>query len=84
MLDGLEISEVVSKQILITIGSAMVTGFSLMLFIDEIFKIIKQRQIFEQIEIAKKASGMAHVDLSNMSMLAKTPDLTRTAKERRV
>ena len=41
VLQGKQVTEVVSHEIATTIGIAMMIGFSLMLFVDESFKIIK-------------------------------------------
>ena len=43
VLQGKHVTEVVSHDIATTIGVAMMIGFSLMLFVDELFKILKER-----------------------------------------
>lgn len=49
-LQGVTSTSVVTKQVAMAIGLAITFGFTLMLLIDETFKIIKERQIMSQIE----------------------------------
>ncbi len=53
-LDGKTSDEIVTKQVAHTIGLAIIFGFSLMMLIDETFKIIKDKQILSQIEAKRK------------------------------
>ncbi len=85
-LDGKTSDELVTKQVAKTIGLAIIFGFSLMMLIDETFKIIKDRQILSQIEIQKKQEQGSHLGEANTSNMnySMLPAMTPyTAKSRR-
>ncbi len=85
-LDGKTSDEIVTKQVAKTIGLAIIFGFSLMMLIDETFKIIKDRQILSQIEIQKKQEQGSHLGEANTSNMhySMLPAMTPyTAKSRR-
>lgn len=73
-MDGTPSEEIVSHKTSNIIGAGVMLGFSMMLLIDETFKIIKENQLLKAIELQKKGH-----DLSD---LQGTP-LTMTAKQRR-
>lgn len=80
-MDGLIQTEIVSHKVMRIIGASIALGFSLMMTIDELFKIIKQWQISKAVEAANQSVLAGNMSASDISQLAVMTPMT--TKERR-
>lgn len=80
-MDGKTQEEVVPRNVAFVIGASIMLGFTLMLFIDETFKIIKEKEIFRMLasQQALKDKNFEH----NSGILLATAADFPTAKSRR-
>ena len=80
-MDGNTQEEVVPRNVAFVIGASIMLGFTLMLFIDETFKIIKEKEIFRMLA-SQQALKDKNFEHNSGILLATAADFT-TAKSRR-